>query len=178
VGGLDGVTHAGFFIERQRSGLGGGFVADISHAIDAGLRFAAADGEVHRAVLRMDDDIGERQRLAEDELLLHGLVAGAFAFEVDGPHGAVGPIVDVDGVLVFRGEFRAGASDDAGGAAGADVERGGQRVGVVVRPFAAAAAPAVVGTADAVIHAGGAIPGAADVPLHVGVVGEELAVGR
>ena len=79
-------------------------------------------------------------------------------------------------MLILRGEFRAGAGDDAGGAAGADVERGGQVVRVVVRPFAAAAAPAVVGTADAVIHAGGAIPWAADVPLHVGIVGEELAL--
>ena len=74
----------------------------------------------------MDDEVGEWQRFAEDEFFLGGVVAGAGAFEVDGPHGAVGPVVDVNGVLVLRREFGSGAGDDASGAAGADVERGGQ----------------------------------------------------
>ena len=118
-------THLELLIQRQRFDGSGGFLAHVGDAIDAGLRFAAADGKVHRAVLRMDDEIGERQRFAKDEFFLGGEVAGAFAFEMNGPHGAVGPVVDEDGVLVFRGELGPGASDDAGGAARADVERGG-----------------------------------------------------
>ena len=90
------------------------------------MHAATADGEVHRAVLRMDDEVGEGQGFAENKFFLGGVVAGAFAFEVDGPHGAVGPVVDEDGVLVLRWEFGSGSRDDASGAAGADVERGGQ----------------------------------------------------
>ena len=83
----------------------------------------------------MNDDIGEREWFAEDELFLHGLVARAFALEVDGPHGAIGPVVDVDGVLILRGEFRSGARDDASGAAGADVERLGDVLSEVEAGF-------------------------------------------
>ena len=44
-------------------------------------------------------------------------------------------------------------------------------------PFAGAGAPTEVGAGGAVVDAGGAIPGGADVPFHVGVVGEEVAGG-
>ena len=37
VQGLDGVAHAGLFVERSGFDGCGGFLADISHAIDAGL---------------------------------------------------------------------------------------------------------------------------------------------
>lgn len=156
---------------------GGGVLAGVGDAIDGGLGAAAADGEIHGAVLRMDDDVGEGQGLAVDELLLPRGVAGAGGGEVDGIHGAVGPVVDEEGALVFRGELGAGAEGDAGGAAEADVDDGGEAVGVVAGPLAGAAAPAELGAAGAVVHAGGAIPGGADVPLHVGVVAEELALG-
>ncbi len=47
----------------------------------------------------------------------------------------------------------------------------------MVGPFAGAGAPAEVGPGGAMIDASGAIPGGADVPFHIGIVGEEVASG-
>ena len=155
----------------------GAFAAGVGHAIERGLAAAAADGEIHRAVFLADDRVGERHRLAGDEFLFLGLEARAVRLEVDRPHGAVGPVEREHGALVFRGKLRAGAEDGAGRRAGADVDGAGQRVRIIRRPAAGTGAPAVVAAADDVVDAGGHVPRRAHVPLHVGVVGEELAVG-
>lgn len=90
------------FRSRGRSGA---VLAHISHPIDGRLGATAANGEVHRAILGMDHHIGQRQRTATNEFLLHSLVARALRSEVNGVHGAVGPVVGKNGVLVARREL-------------------------------------------------------------------------
>ena len=154
----------------------GGLAAGVGDPIERSLAAAATGGEIHGAVLFGDDDVGEGHRLAGDELLLHGFETGAVRLVVDRPHGAERPVEGEEGVLIFRWEFRARAEDRSGGRAGADVDGGGQRIGIISRPAAGSGAPAVVAAADDVIDAGGHVPRRSHVPLHVGVVGEELAV--
>ena len=88
----------------------------------ARLRPPAADGEVHRAVVRVDDEVGQRQRRAGDELLDSALYALPLGRQVDGVELAVAPVADVERVLVLRGELRPVAEADAGRRAGADVD--------------------------------------------------------
>ena len=70
--------------------------------------------------------------------------------------------------------MRARAEEHAGGGAGADLEHRRQRVLVVHGPLAGAAPPAELGAARHVAHARRPVPGRAEVPLHVRVVGEDL----
>src|SRR5439155_1647098 len=71
-GGVDGlwvrVAVEGFELAAQLAllgaagvglGRGGRFLTGVGHAVEARLGVAAADGEVQRAVLRVDDDVGE-----------------------------------------------------------------------------------------------------------------------
>ncbi len=108
-------TYVHFLSQSRSRCEGGGFGADVSDAIDRALGAAAADGEDHSAGFRVDDNVSEREGFAEDELLFFSAVRGSFGCKVDGPKGAVGPVGDVNGILVFGGEFGTGASDDAGG---------------------------------------------------------------
>ena len=111
-----------------------------------------------------------------DEILKRAAIARAVRFEVDGHEPAIGPVQDVKGLLVFRGKLRALAVADSGRAADADVHDGSQAVGVVIRPFAGAVAPAEFRTGDGVVHAGGAIPGDAPVVFHVRIEREQFAI--
>ena len=89
---------------------------------------------------------------------------------------AVAPVAEVKGLLVLRREFGPVAEGNARGRAGADVDHRRQAVDVVRRPLARAVAVAEIAAAGDVEHAGGAIPRHVHVPLHVGVVREQLAV--
>lgn len=60
--------------------------------------------------------------------------------------------------------------------AGADVEHRAEAVGEVIQPHARVRAPAELRAARDVIDARGPIPRDADVELHVGIVGEQLAL--
>src|ERR1051325_11965358 len=87
------------------------------------------------------------------------------------PAAGEGPLPVSWGKAALRPEFHAGRRTQA------DVEIAGQTVRVIHRPLARAGAPAVFAAAHAMIDARGSIPGRADVPLHVAVEGEQLAVG-
>ena len=113
-----------------RPGLGVGglarradLAAGVGHAVEGRLRSAAADGEIHRAVLRVDDHVGHRQRLAAEELLHLGGVAGPLGPEVDGAELAEAPVADEQGVLILLGELRPVAERDPRRRARADVRR-------------------------------------------------------
>ena len=125
--------------------------------------------------MRVDNEVGHRERLAADEVLDFAGVARAVRREMDGADFAEAPVGEVERVLIFRRKLRAVAERDAGRRAGADVRHGAEAVDVIVRPFAVAVAEAELGAADDVVDARRPIPGRADVPLHVGVVGEQLA---
>ena len=161
---------------RQRGHARGRLPSGVGHAVERRLPAAAADEKIHRAIRRVDEEVGERQRFSADKLLLHRLEARAVGHEVDGVHRAVGPVIREKGALIFRREFCAGAKHRASRAAGADVHGGGQGVRVIRRPAARAGAPSVVAAAHAVVDACRHVPRHAHVPFHVAVVGEQLAV--
>ena len=161
---------------RDRPARLGGLAADIGHAIERRLRPATANREVHRTVLRIDDHVGHRKRLAADELLDLGGVACALGPQVDGAELAETPIADKQGVLILPGKFRAVAERDPGRRAGADVRDRPKAVERVGGPLARTVAEAELRPADDVVDARGSIPRFADVPLHVGVVGEQFVV--
>ena len=153
----------------------GRFLAGVGHAVEAGLDLAAADGEVHRAVLRVDQEVGDGQRGSADEVGLGADIARALGLEVDGVDLAPAPIHDEERFLILGGELRAVTEGDTGGRAGADVHGGGQVVRIEFRVLAGAVAPAVFAAADDVVDAGRAIPRGVEVVLHVGVVREQVA---
>src|SRR4051812_36690152 len=70
----------------------GALVARVRDAIEAALDLAPADCEVHRAIRRMDDGVGEGEGSAGEEFLLRGGVAGALRLEVNGVEFAPAPI--------------------------------------------------------------------------------------
>ena len=81
--------------------------ADIGHAEHRRLGATPADREIHRAVLGMNQEIGQRKRTSAEELLLLCLVTAAIRREVNRVHRSVGPIIGEDGVLIFCREFGA-----------------------------------------------------------------------
>ena len=149
-----------------------GFLAGVGHAVEARLDLAAADGEIHRAVLRVDEEVGDGQRRTADEVGLGAGVAGALGLEVDGVDFAPAPIHDEERFLILGGELGAVAERDTGGRTGTDVHGGREGVGVELGILAGAVAPAVFAAADDVVHARGAIPRGIKVVLHVGVIRE------
>ena len=178
-GGLEGFDfRAQFqFGGRGRARSGAGVAATgPGHAVESTLVAAAAHEEIHRAISRTDHHVSQGERLAGDKFLLHAGVGGAIRSEVDGIHGAVGPVHDVERILVFGGEFRAIAELDASGAAGADVEHGRHAVRVVGGEFSGTIPEAEVRPGNGVTDAGGAVPRQSDVPFHIAVVTEKLSV--
>ena len=157
-------------------GLSGRFLADVSHTEQFRLRAAPADGEVQRAV-GSNRRVGERQRRARDEFFLHGRVAGPLRLDVNGVHRAKGPVEDVKRLLVLGREPGAVAEGHPHGRARTGVDQLRQAVDIISRPFTRAAAPAEFASAGGVDNPRGPIPGGAEVPFHVGVVNEQLAVG-
>ena len=166
-----------------RKGLAGGglarrvdLAAGVGHTVKGRLCSSAADGQIHRAVLRVDDHVGHRQRLAADELFHLGGVAGPLGPEVDGAELPEAPVADEEGVLILLREFRTIAERDPGGRTRSDVDDRAEAVDGGGGPLRRAVAESELRTADHVIDASGPVPGFADVPLHVRVVGEQLAV--
>ena len=164
------VVHGGL------AGKFGGFLASISHAIHARLHLAAADGEIHRAILRMNDHIRHRQRAAGDEGFLRGGITGTVLLQMHRVDFPPTPVENEKGVLILGGKLRAVAEDRAGGRAGADVDHRRQCVWIKLRPLARAIAPAPHGAAGHVANARGAVPRSVKVVLHVRVVREQFAI--
>ena len=154
---------------------GRGFGASVGDTVEAGLDAASAHGEVKGAVIS-DGEVGEGEGLAGHEFLDVCGVGGTVGLEVHGVEFSVGPVGDEEGFLIPGGKLRTGSKDNSGGRAGSDVGDGPEAVAVIVRPLHGAIAPAEFGTTDDVVDAGRAVPGSVEVPLHVGVVGEEFAV--
>ena len=159
-----------------RHGLGRALGAVIRHAIQARLRVPPADGEVHRPVRRVDHDVRQRQGRAGHELLQLAGVRRALRLQVHRVELAVAPVADVQGLAVLRREARGVAERDARRRAGADVDHRRQAVDRIGGPLAGAVAVAELGPAGDVHDPRGPVPGRIHVPLHVGVVREQLAV--
>src|SRR5207248_8123922 len=104
------------------------------------------------------------------------LVARPVRLQMHGVELAVAPVVDVKGLLIFGRELGAVAERYAGRRAGADVNRGGQTIRIIRRPFAGAIAPAELGSAGAEANPRRPIPGSIEIPFHVSVVREQVAV--
>ena len=96
---------------------------------------------------------------------------------MDRVHRAERPVAGEQRLLVLLRKRRAVAEGNADRRPGADVDERRQAVGKRGRPLAAAAPPAQVAAAGRMVDPRGAVPGSAEIPLHVGVVQEEFAVG-
>ena len=150
--------------------------AGVGHAVQFRLRAAATHREVQGPV-EADGVVGQRQRTARHELFFHRAVRRSLGLNMNGVHRSEGPVADIQRLLVLRREPRAVPKLDTHGGARADVHQRGQAVEVVGGPLARPAPPAKLTAAGGVHHPRGAIPRRAEVPLHVGVVGEQLAIG-
>ena len=89
---------------------------------------------------------------------------------------AVAPVAEVQGLLVLDRELRPIAEGHARRRAGPDVDDRRQAIDRISGPLAGAVAIAELGPAGDMQHARGPIPGRIDVPLHVRVIREQLAV--
>ncbi len=144
-------------------------------AQDRALGVPPADGEIQPAV-GPDVDIGTVQRPAFEKQFAGSLVGSPVALEHHGQHAALRPVADEEGVLIFLGVAVVLVEHHAGRRAAADVEHGRQAVDVIGRPLRPAAAPAELGAGNQVVHPRRPVPGEPHVPLHVRVVGKQLAV--
>lgn len=93
-----------------------------------------------------------------------------------GHEPAVGPVADVEGLLILRGKVRTGAENHACRASDADVHGRGKTVLIILGPLRAALAESLVAAADGMEHAHGPVPWAAPVPFHVAVEAEEFTI--
>ena len=164
------VVHGGL------AGKFGGFLTGISHAIHARLHLASADGEIHRAILRMNDHIRHRQRAAGDEGFLRGGITGTVLLQMHRVDFPPAPVENEKGILILGRKLRAIAKHRSGGRAGADVDHRRQCVRIKLRPLSGAVAPAPHGAAGHVANARWAVPRSVEVVLHVRVVSEQLAI--
>src|SRR3989442_14560104 len=89
---------------------------------------------------------------------------------------AVGPVHDVQRLLVLRGELGTVAEYDTGWTSEPDIHDRRQRVFVIGRKLAASAAIAEVAATDGMKHSRRPIPRQTPVPLHVAVETKYLAV--
>ena len=154
----------------------GGLRSLVSDAIERGLAAATTDGHVHVAVLRADHRVGDGERLTRGEDFLAGLPAAAFRREVNCVERGEGPVTREERALIGGGELGASAHGGAGRAARTDVDERGLHVERGESVVASTGAPAELAARGAEVDAGRTIPRGAHVPLHVGVVGEDIAV--
>ena len=153
-----------------------GLITRIENAVEGRGTATAADSKVHGTVVRIDHKVGHGHGFALGEDFIVGGIGGACGGQMDGKHTAIGPVAEVHGVLVFGREFGAIAKDDTGGAAPANVGDDADGVRVIFWPLPCPPAPTEFGTVNGVGNTGRAVPGSADVVLHVGVVDEEFAM--
>jgi hypothetical protein len=154
----------------------GRLVGVIRDSVQARLRSPAPHQEIHRAVVRIDGDIRERKRRASDEFFQLAAVRRSLRREVQRVQLSIAPVAQIESILILVGKLRAVAKHYARRRARPDVGDRRQAVDVIRGPFARAIAIAKVAAAYRVQDARGAIPRQVDVPLHVRVVGEQLAV--
>src|SRR6516165_3302798 len=148
----------------------GGLLAHVAYAVKAGLCLAAADSEVEGAVVRVDDDIGERQWGSSQELFGFRLVSSPVRRQVQCVKLSVAPVANEERLLVLGRETRAVTETHAGWRTWPDVVDGRQTVRVVGGPFAGAVTPAEVASGGHQADARGPVPRGVYVPFHVGVV--------
>ena len=160
-------------LHRRGSRRGARF-ALIGHAIKRRLRAPSADGKIH-CTIPADDGIGERQGFARDELLKLRVIARAFRREMHGVERAVGPVAGVDGVLILCRKQRSEPGDDARRTTRSHLDKRRHNVRAIAWQLARGLAEAVVAAADDVVNARGSVPRRAGIPLHVTVIGEEIA---
>ena len=158
-------------VDRRRR-----FAADVGHAIQLRLRAASAGREVQRLVAP-DRGVGQRQRGAGQKSFPRAGVTGSLGRNVHGINRSVRPIQAEQRPLIFGWELCSVAELDADRRALAHINNGRQAIDPVGRPVAGAVAPAEFAAAGGVAHPSGPIPGQAHVGLHVGIVGEDFAVG-
>ena len=155
----------------------GGLRALVADAVEGGLAAAAADGHVHEAILRTDHDIRHGERTTRREDFLAGLPAAAFRRQVDRIQRREGPIAGEERALVGRGELGARAHGGARRGTRTDVDEGWLHVERRERVVARAGAPTQLAAGRAEVDARRTVPRGAHVPFHVGIVGEDVAVG-
>ena len=155
---------------------GGRFLADVGHPVELPLAATATDGEVDGAILA-DRHVGERERRSRHELLLLALVGRAVGRQMDRVHRSERPVADEERLLVLGGKLRAVAEGGADRRAGADVDERREAVGQRRRPLAGTGTPAELAATRGMVDARRPIPRRPEIPLHVGVVDEHLAVG-
>ena len=155
---------------------GGRFRARIPHSEQFAVTAAATDGEVEAAIAR-HRGVGQGQGSAGQKLLLPPHVGRTLGLEVDRVHRPERPITGEERLLVLRRKRRPVAKRHAHGRAGADVDKRWQAVGIPRWPVGGTAAPAELAAARCMVDPRGAVPRHPEVPLHVGVVDKQFAIG-
>jgi len=96
---------------------------------------------------------------------------------VDGNQATVGPVTDVEGLLISGRKSCSRTEGDSGGATDSDGCGLRQTIGVVLWPFGGAFAKAIIATLNGMEDVNRSLPGGAPVPFHVAVPAEQLTVG-
>ena len=161
----------------EPSGRCGGLGALVGDPIEGRLATAAADGHIHVAVLRADDDIGHGERTTGRKDFLAGFPAAAFWRQVDGVERGEGPIAGEERALVGGGELSARAHRRSRRGARTHVDQRGLHVERRERVIAGARAPTQLAAGRAQVDTRRAVPRGAHVPFHIRIVGEDIAVG-
>ena len=143
--------------------------------IDAAVGTATAGGEVEGAV-RAHVEVGDVEGPAFEDGRHSRRITGARPLELHGVDLSPRPVADEQRSLEPLRKHDVVVRYHARRRAGTDVERRRQAVEVGLGPFGPAAPPAQLGTHGNVVDPRRPIPGRADVPFHVGIVGKQLAV--
>ena len=157
---------------RPRSG------PSVTHAIKPALGLAPTGDKIHRTI-RAEIEIGDVQRLAAKEHLRCAHVTGPARNEVHGEDASIGPVEDIECLLVIDGKTASGSKFHPGGRALADIDRG---LGVVrmIReiwwPASGHGSPTKVRPAAQVLDLRGAIPWSSHVEFRIGIISERLAI--
>ena len=147
----------------------------IAHAVQGRLSATASNDEVHRAV-GAEVEVGHVERLALQECFSFARVARAARSQMHGNDSAVGPVENEERLAILFGEVALRPELRSRRRAEADIDDARQAVGEMVGPDASPLPPTVFASRHDVHHAGRPIPRCPGIPLHVGIVGEQLAI--
>ena len=121
-------------------------------------------------------DVRQWQWGARQKLFLGGLVRRTIGLHVNRIHGSKGPVANVQSLLVLGRELGPRSELHSNRGSRPNIHQGRQTVSIVLGPLARSTPPTELAAARGMNDPSWTVPRRPDIPLHVRVIDEKLAI--